>query len=114
MISFKGIEDIGRAREYYQKGIQACADNAILWKLAIQLEASARGAPKARSMAEMARMKLPLSEEIWLESIRLERNAGNLKLAESLMAKALRDCPNSGILWAEEVLTCPKPAQKQK
>jgi pre-mRNA-processing factor 6 len=38
-------------------------------------------------MTELARIKMPLEEEIWLESIRLERRAGNDKMAESLMAK---------------------------
>ena len=30
------------------------------------------------------------------------------------MAKALQDCPKSGILLAEDILTCPKHAQKSK
>ena len=60
------------------------------------------------------RLKLPQNEDIWLESIRLERRNGFEKLAESLSAKAIKQFPLSGILWAEEILTCPKTAQKSK
>jgi pre-mRNA-processing factor 6 len=72
------------------------------------------GVNKARAMAELARLKLPMNEELMLENIRLERRHGNDKLAESLMAKALQDCPKSGTLMAEDILTCPKHAQKSK
>lgn len=109
-----GIDDLGRAREFYQKGLQQCPDHAALWIQAIRLEETARGTTKARSMAEMARLRLAANDEIWLESIRIERRSGNEKLAETNMAKAIRECPSSGILWAEDLTTCPKPAQKQK
>jgi pre-mRNA-processing factor 6 len=109
-----GISDFNRAREYYQRGLQQCPECAILWCLAIRLEEQLRGVPKARSMAEMARLRLPSEELVWLESIRLERRSGYGKLAESIAIKALQQCPNSGLIWAEEVLAAPKTAQKQK
>jgi pre-mRNA-processing factor 6 len=110
----EGLNDLSRAREYYQKGLKQCPNSVPLWLLVVRLEEAARGANKARSMMELARLKMPLNEEVWLESIRLERRAGNDKMAESLMAKALQDCPNSGLLWAEEITTCPKVQQKSK
>ena len=109
-----GIEDLSRARDYYQKGLQQCPDNDVLWCQSIRLEERLRGVTKARSMAEMARLRLPKCETIWLESVRLERRSGQEKLAESVSVKGLQECPDSGILWAEELLTCPRAAQKQK
>jgi pre-mRNA-processing factor 6 len=108
------LNDQGRAREYYQKGLKMCPLSVPLWKLIIKLEEKSKGCNKARSMMELARLKLPDNEELYLEAIRLERRAGNDKLAESLMAQALQLCPKSGILWAEEILTCPKTSQKSK
>lgn len=109
-----GLMDLSRARDYYQKGLQQCPDNDVLWCRSIRLEEQIRGVTKARSMAEMARLRLPKSESIWLESIRLERRSGQEKLAESVANKGLQECPDSGVLWAEELLTCPRTAQKQK
>lgn len=108
------LNDQTKARECYQKGLKMCPVSVPLWKLIIWLEEKSKGINKARSMMELARLKIPDSEELYLEAIRLEKKAGNEKLAESLMAQALQICPKSGILWAEEILTCPKPAQKSK
>ena len=119
-----------RARDYYQRGLKENPLCVPLWLLVIRLEESVRGATKARSMTELARIKvtypslslplylldptmepyssfpllscplyviiinkMPLEEEIWLESIRLERRAGNEKMAESLMAKVTTIAP---------------------
>ena len=108
------LNDVNRAREYYQRGLKSCPTSAALWRLVIRLEDRVRGPNKARSMTELARLKLPLNPEIWIESIRLERRAGNEKLAENLMAKALQECPLSGIIWAEDITTCAKTAQRSK
>lgn len=59
-----GVNDAGRARGFYQAGLQQCPDNATLWRLAIRLEEEVRGAVKARSMAEMARLRLPTNDEV--------------------------------------------------
>ena len=82
-----------------------------------RLEERVKGVVKARPTGELARMKLPANDLIWLECIRLERRAaagGSTKMADSLMSKALKECPHSGALWAEEVLTCPKQQQRSK
>lgn len=73
-----------------------------------------KGAIRARSTGELARIKLPKMDLIWLECIRVERRSRNDKLAESLLAKALKECPTSGALWAEELLTCNKQQRKSK
>lgn len=108
------LKDFTKAREYFQMGLKVCPTAVPLWKAVMHLEELTRGMNKARSMMELARLKLPANEEILLENIRLERRAGNDRLAESLMAKALQECPTSGMLWAEDVLTCSKHQQKAK
>jgi pre-mRNA-processing factor 6 len=90
-----GIEaDLARARGYYQAGLaqsaSAPADAEPLWLLLAALEERHKGAARARSTLEMARLKLPASERVWLESVRLERRSGSEQLATSLGAKALR------------------------
>jgi pre-mRNA-processing factor 6 len=130
---------LDRAREYFQRGLKECPDNATLWILASRLEErawsfdsdmghsgvarvnGANGADKAagatikaRSLLEVARMQKRKSPELWLEAIRLERRTGNAKLADSLMAKALQECPASGILLAEHIRTAPRVEQKAR
>ena len=65
-------------------------------------------------MLEVARLRNPKHEGLWLEAVRLERRAGNAKGADSLMAKALQDCPRSGVLWAEEILIAQRAEQKSE
>lgn len=65
-------------------------------------------------MLEVARLRNPKNEGLWLEAVRLERRAGNAKGAESLMAKALQECPASGVLWAEEILVSQRANQKSE
>ena len=108
------LNNLTKAREYYQQGLKMCSDSVPLWCLSVRLEERLKGDTKARSLIEIARLKLAKNEFLWLESIRLERRTGNEKLAESLMAKALQECPNSGILWAEDLITCHKAQQKSK
>lgn len=112
------------ARKHYQKGLQECPNNAILWILASRLEERAHmfdsnktagaGTTKARSLLELARLKNQRNPELWLEAIRLERRAGNEGLANTLMARALQECPASGLLLAENIRTAPRVEQKSK
>lgn len=108
------LRDSSRAKSYYQQGMKNCPDSTTLIVLTVQLYETTQGVSKARSLIELARLRSPANEQLWLETIRLERRNKNEKLAETLMARALQECPHSGILWAEELLTCPKPAQKSK
>lgn len=123
--------NLDRARNYFQRGLQACPNSLVLWKLSSSLEETAPevfidvsstgsvntaglGFTKARSLLELARLKNPKNPELWIEAIRLERRAGNEKLAISLMARALQECPTSGLLLAENISTCPRPEAKTK
>ena len=109
------LQDLNRAREYYQAGLKVCNDNVPLWLSLIRLEEKSKGVNKARSTLELARIKIPKNDVLWLESVKLERRSGNEKLAESLMAQAMHECTsNCGLLWAHEVLACPKHQQKSK
>lgn len=115
-----------KARKFYQRGLQACSGNAVLWILASKLEENAAqfvagdaavakmAGTKARSLLELARLKNSNVPELWLESIRLEMRVGNTKLADTLMARALQDCPKSGKLWAEQLRMANRSDQKRK
>ena len=58
---------------------------------------------KARPTGELARMKLPANDMIWLECIRLERRSigqggtAAAKVVDTLVSKALKECPRSGL-----------------
>jgi pre-mRNA-processing factor 6 len=108
------LNDYPKAREYYQKGLKLFPSSVELWCLIVRLEERTRGENKARSMLELARLKMNNNDVIWLESIRLERRIGNIKMAEALMAKSLQSCPSSGLLWSEELISCTKQQQKSK
>ncbi|VEU42754.1 unnamed protein product [Pseudo-nitzschia multistriata] len=122
---------LDKARKIYQEGIEKCVENVTLWILASRLEERAhtfvsengstasesstnQGVAKARSLLELARLKHPKNDLLWLEATRLERRSGNTKLAESLMARALQECPKSGRLLAENIATAPRVEQKSK
>ena len=102
------------ARSFYQRGLKAYPECAPLWLHMVRLEERERGPNKARTVVELARLKLPACDTVWLEAVRLERRAGNEQRAEAVMAQALQVCPASGLLWAEDLMTCPKPAQRSK
>lgn len=59
---------------------------------------------RARNLLEKARVKIPQSPELWLETVRLELDAGEEKLAQTRMAQALQECPHSGILWSDAIM----------
>ncbi|KAL3915671.1 MAG: hypothetical protein SGILL_005537 [Bacillariaceae sp.] len=116
---------LDRARKIYQKGLEKCPSDTTLWILASRLEESAytfadqdskagAGVTKARSLLEIARLKNPKNDQLWLEAVRLERRSDNPKLAETLMARALQECPKSGALLSESITTAPRVEQKSK
>ncbi|CAB9519086.1 mRNA-processing factor 6 [Seminavis robusta] len=122
----KEKSNLDKARKFYQRGLQECPQNVILWALASRLEEKAHtfdatgtvkpglGVTKARGLLEIARLKNNKNPLLWLESIRLERRANNDKLADSLTARALQECPNSGLLLAENIASAPRAAKKSK
>eukprot|EP00980_Cylindrotheca_fusiformis_P017965 scaffold5707_cov112-Cylindrotheca_fusiformis.AAC.4 len=134
-LPIKNHTNLDKARRWYQRGLTKCPNNAILWILAGRLEERAHtytakentnpttatttvtakvGVTKARSLLELARLKNPKNEQLWLEAVRLESRSNNPKLAETLMARALQDCPNSGLLLAETIYTAPRVEKKSK
>jgi pre-mRNA-processing factor 6 len=118
--------DLDYSFNFYQRGLQECPNNTVLWKLASLLEeraatfepnktaTAAVSSTKARSLVELARLKNPKNPELWQEAVRLERRSGNPKLAVTLMAKALQECPTSGLLLAENISSAPRVEQKSK
>ncbi|RLN63782.1 hypothetical protein BBP00_00003863 [Phytophthora kernoviae] len=79
----------------------------------IRLEEKMNGVTKARSVLELARLKNPKNDMLWLEAARLEVRWDNPKGQEMLMAKALQECPESGILLAESIDIAPRAQQKR-
>uniref|UniRef100_A0AAV1U8V8 PRP1 splicing factor N-terminal domain-containing protein n=1 Tax=Peronospora matthiolae TaxID=2874970 RepID=A0AAV1U8V8_9STRA len=101
------------AKKMYREGIQHCPTSIPLWTLSSRLEEKMNGVTKARSVLEMARLKNPKTDLLWLEAARLEARWNNPKGQEMLMAKALQECPESGILLAESIDIAPRAQQKR-
>ena len=110
----QALANLERARQYFLRGRDKCAKSAPLWVLSAALE-EALGLPnKARSLLETARVGLPTEETLWVAATRLERRTGNEQAATALLSRGIQALPASGALWAEDLLTCAKPAQKNK
>ncbi|CAI5735613.1 unnamed protein product [Peronospora destructor] len=101
------------AKKMYREGVQHCPKSIPLWTLSSRLEEKNNGVTKARSVLELARLKNPKNELLWLEAARLEARWDNPKGQETLMAKALQECPDSGILLAESIDIAPRAQQKR-
>lgn len=67
-----------------------------------------------RANLEKARLRCPVSAELWLEAVRMEVNLGNKEVGKAFMARALQKCPNSGILWADAIFLEARPQRKTK
>ncbi|KAI9913757.1 hypothetical protein PsorP6_006132 [Peronosclerospora sorghi] len=102
-----------KAKKMYREGVQHCPKSIPLWTLSSRLEEKTNGVTKARSVLEMARLKNPKNDLLWLEAARLEARWDNPKGQEILMAKALQECPESGILLAESIDIAPRAQQKR-
>ena len=107
------LENYDAARETLSKGTKACPDCVPVWLGAARLEEARGQVSKARSILEIARLKIN-SPQLWLCAVRVERRAGNHKAAATLMAKALQQCRNAGTLWAEAIAMEPRAQQKTK
>ncbi|KDO29186.1 hypothetical protein SPRG_05428 [Saprolegnia parasitica CBS 223.65] len=101
------------ARQAYRDGIAACPKSVPLWRLSSRLEEKLQGATKARSVLEVARLRNPKNDLLWLEAIRLEGRHANVKGQENLLAKALQDCPDSGLLLAASIDMAPRTQKKR-
>lgn len=107
------LENYDAARETLSKGTKACPDCVPVWLGSARLEQAQGAVSKARSILEIARLKIN-SPQLWLCAVRVERRAGNHKAAATLMAKALQQCRNAGTLWAEAIAMEPRAQQKTK
>lgn len=108
------LGDTTKARLAYQSGLKACPACTALWRGLLLLEEQDKGLTKARSIGEMARLKLPKCDAIYIDCLQLERRHGNSKLYSNLLAKAFQDCPVSGALYAELLLNIPKNQYKSR
>lgn len=85
------------ARRAFSDGIQRCPNSIILWILFIQFEEKTNPV-RARSYLDMAKIRNPKNEHLWLEAIRLEFRSGVKETANALLSRALQECENSGTL----------------
>ncbi len=88
------LELFDEARETLSKGTKACPDCVPVWLGAARLEETRGNVSKARSILEIARLKIN-SPQLWLAAVRVERKAANHKAAATLMAKVRRLTPLS-------------------
>jgi pre-mRNA-processing factor 6 len=82
-----GSNGFDSAREAYLEGIKRCPTSIPLWLLLIQLEVDNDQLIKARANLEKARLRNPMTPELWLASVRLEMNAGNIQQAKVMLAR---------------------------
>merc|ERR1711871_270250 len=112
-----GADNNSTACDFLRKGVSICLPpikgHDVLSIALSRLEEIRCGATKARTILELARMKCPKCQELWLEAIRLEHRQGNEALKEVLLAQAKQECSgHCGLIWAEDLWTCSKPAFK--
>jgi len=83
----QGSKAFESAREAYLEGIKRCPTSIPLWLLLIQLEIDNEQLIKARANLEKARLRNPMTQELWLASVRLEMSAGNIQQAKVMLAR---------------------------
>ncbi len=80
----KVADAVASARRYFTAGLQQCTGCIPLWRLSCRFEERHNGPNRARSIIELARLRVPKCDELWLEATRLERRAGNAKVCGGL------------------------------
>jgi pre-mRNA-processing factor 6 len=110
----QNAQNMDLARSFYSSGREKCPLSSPLWLLSAALEEALGNSNKARSLLESALVHLPSEDSLWVAAIRLEKKTNNDQAAAALMARGLQTLPSSGALWSEDLLTCPKAAQKSK
>ncbi|KAI6232354.1 PRP6-like protein [Aphelenchoides besseyi] len=106
-------EKLDDARRAYTEGTKQCPHSVVLWGLLVRFEEK-HNPVKSRSYLDIARLKNPKNEFLWLEAIQLELRAGAKELANTLLARALQECENSGFLWSEAISLTPRHSRKTK
>src|SRR5262249_45573992 len=87
ILAQQGPSGFELAREAYLEGIKRCPTSIPLLLLLVQLEIDNGQLIKARANLEKARLRNPMTPELWLASVRLEINAGNLQQAKVMLAR---------------------------
>ena len=111
------LSQLEMAHAFYKRGTESTKGCATLWVHLASVEEKQGRVNKARASLETGRSRMfgiPGEELLWLAGVRLERRTENTQAAATLLARALQRLPTVGSLWAEDLLTCPKPAQKTK
>ncbi|KAI9500037.1 U4/U6 x U5 tri-snRNP complex subunit Prp1 [Coemansia spiralis] len=87
--------------------LKQCPQSVELWVAAARLETQV---PRARAILERARVYIPKSPRLWLESVLLETD----QVARPMLSRALRECSSAGVLWAHSILLEPPVQRKAK
>ncbi len=72
--------DIDKVRAVYEEALQSCSQDWQVYVAAAKFEINSESVTRARTLLNKARIKLPDSAEVWLESIRLEQTSNNEKI----------------------------------
>lgn len=106
------IENIAKAREAYSTGTKECPQSVNVWLSLSRLEIKLT-AIRARSILDLALLKIPNNPTLWAEKIKLERSLKDMIAARSLANKALKLFKLSPIIWKEYVELIPKKSQQK-
>ncbi|KAF9052133.1 PRP1 splicing factor, N-terminal-domain-containing protein [Panaeolus papilionaceus] len=136
------LGDLSAARASYTAGMKACSRNPTLRILASRLEEMEGRSIKARAILEKARLVMPQSEELWVESVGVEERAAvsissnntsttthtmisrsnppppyishvTTPEAKAMLSRGLQAIPSSGYLWAISLLSEPRAGRKR-
>lgn len=99
---------INDCRENYNTGTERLPNCVLLWVSLSRLEEIDSHRPtKARSVLDMALIKNPENEYLFLAKAQLEFRLGNSDQARFIIHQALQKHPRSSSLWAENIRLLP-------
>ncbi|QLG71822.1 hypothetical protein HG535_0C01710 [Zygotorulaspora mrakii] len=102
------MADIEKCRETFSTGTKYFPSCAILWMQLALVDEIDMGKPtKARSDLDLAVLKNPQEESLYLAKIRLETKLNNLDQARLIVSQSLQKFPRSPKLWSENIRLLP-------
>jgi len=106
--------DDQEAKRTYITALEHCPSSIPLWIGISRLEEKITGIKGCRAILEKARIRNPVSPDLWIEAIRNEirYSDGDTQLAKNMLSRAIKECPNSGRLWAE-MIELDEPSEKK-
>ncbi|AQZ13123.1 PRP6 (YBR055C) [Zygosaccharomyces parabailii] len=105
---YHSLGQLDNSRESYTEGTKYLPGCVLLWISLAQLEEEGlHRAIKARSVLDMAFMKNPENEYLFLAQAQLEARLGNTDQARFIVHQALQKHPHSPHLWAENIRLLP-------